>query len=58
MIHIDESACNLCEACVEVCPMGVLDTTRGYLHLDETRCISCHICVIHCPQKALSIARR
>ena len=45
-IHTDESICNNCNHCMNICPMHANST-------DSTECIRCGKCVKSCPSKAL-----
>lgn len=51
---IDNSKCNACYSCVNVCPKECISMSadiQGELHpkVDYTKCISCHLCEKHCP---------
>jgi ferredoxin len=54
------SGCNVCGACVGVCPTGALKM-RGKdgisrLLFDTSKCCGCMICDEFCPQKVLSVS--
>jgi len=52
--RVNEEACVLCGACVEVCQFGAL-SINGKLAIDEALCMGCGVCVNHCPNGALSL---
>lgn len=57
--QLDPPACTLCEACVEVCPMGnvrVLSDGKG-LEIGPD-CIGCGLCASACPTGAMQMAVR
>lgn len=43
--------CNQCGLCVEVCPVGAVDTQNSSL-IDQKKCITCCACLKRCPQRA------
>lgn len=49
---LKEEQCNMCGACVALCPMQAIDGTT--LQSDETVCISCMRCVRYCRTGARS----
>ena len=54
MITIDHQKCTECEACLEVCPMLVLEKKNAkveYIHKES--CIRCYHCVAVCPVDAV-----
>jgi NAD-dependent dihydropyrimidine dehydrogenase PreA subunit len=53
MILIDEARCDLCGACVGVCPVDAMELTELKLQIDPETCIDCDLCVIVCPFNAL-----
>jgi NAD-dependent dihydropyrimidine dehydrogenase PreA subunit len=53
MIRIDEARCDLCGACVGVCPVDAMELTELKLQIDPETCIDCDLCVIVCPFNAL-----
>ncbi len=56
-ISINNSLCNLCGKCIEVCPKKVLKIDGGRLTIDNLyNCIICWQCVYSCPLKAIDIA--
>lgn len=55
-IHLDESECVDCGACVSVCPREVFTFDSDWkLQCAEDRCILCGKCVDACPHRALSL---
>jgi len=52
--QVDESACVLCAACVDVCQFGALSLIET-LEIDVDLCMGCGVCVNHCPSGALSL---
>lgn len=55
--QVDQSLCNLCAACVEVCPFGALTANASCLERNWDLCMGCGVCVDQCPPGALSLAR-
>ena len=51
---IDESKCNGCGACVEVCPVEAIKVD-GKAVVDPEKCVDCGTCVDECPNKAISM---
>lgn len=56
-IRLQEQNCNMCRACVWLCPTGALGLSAedGRLTLTENSCVQCGICVSACSQKALDL---
>lgn len=58
-VMLKNSLCTDCGACVPVCPVGILNLSKGNSKLEVSRnidCIGCGKCVEACPESALSIA--
>ncbi len=47
--------CDLCGACVAVCPTDAIALSETELAIDEKRCTMCLNCVYVCPVKALEV---
>jgi ferredoxin len=64
---VDETACNGCGKCVNVCPveaMSLVSANQPHrpghkkARLNEEICLGCGVCVRACPQKGLSLRAR
>lgn len=60
--HIAPAACDACNACVEVCPHGVITLQDEYdrdsrYEVDATLCTGCRLCVDTCEAGALTLER-
>jgi ferredoxin len=55
-LALDDSLCNGCGLCVEVCPRAVLamDGRRAAL-VDRGACIECGACALNCATGAISV---
>ena len=51
---LDESLCDGCGTCVDVCPEHALSIVDEKLVRDEELCTNCSACIDHCPNEALS----
>ncbi len=58
IVQIDESVCQVCGTCVDVCYVSALSLEVDGLALDLERCIGCGLCVTRCPEGALSMVLR
>jgi len=54
MIVVNKVLCDLCGACIGVCPVDVISLEKCELHLDSDVCTGCMVCIHICPVKALS----
>jgi Pyruvate/2-oxoacid:ferredoxin oxidoreductase delta subunit len=54
---VDEDACSLCEACVDVCPMETIEMTDETAVVGEEKCIGCGVCAHQCPEEAIEMRR-
>lgn len=57
---IDASRCEACDACIGICPTGVLSLVRepaeaARYEVDATRCTGCRLCVDVCVAEAILI---
>lgn len=55
MILVNPDACDLCGACVGVCPFDAVELTESRLTIIHYRCTRCNLCVEICPVEALSL---
>lgn len=55
---LDESKCDGCESCLEVCPVGALSMRDERPQRDPEKCIYCSSCLFACGRKALSFERK
>jgi hypothetical protein len=55
---LDNSKCDGCEGCLEVCPAGALSMRGGRPQRDSEKCIYCSSCLFACGCKALSWERK
>jgi formate hydrogenlyase subunit 6/NADH:ubiquinone oxidoreductase subunit I len=61
----DRELCQLCETCVEICPMKALehhwphraDGSDDFIDRDANRCIGCGLCASNCPNQAISLKK-
>ena len=52
---IDTDECIGCGACVDACPMGVLELENAVATVvDEDSCIACAACLDECPNGAIT----
>ena len=54
MITIDQSKCNLCGWCVEICHEYCIDIHDNVLKINYDYCSTCTQCIAVCPKEALS----
>ena len=57
-IELDESACNVCAACIDRCQFNALSLPDTMLAVDLKHCVGCGLCVLVCPTEALHLRRR
>ncbi len=53
MIQIQHDKCDLCGACVGVCPFDALELTESRLSVLHEHCTECDFCVEICPFEVL-----
>ena len=53
MIIVKEDRCEVCGACVSVCPAEAIVISRDVAIIDNERCIECGNCIIVCPVVAV-----
>lgn len=54
MIHIDRVTCDVCGACVGVCPADAITIEGDIVRIAHDICTSCLSCVQICPAGAVS----
>jgi choline trimethylamine-lyase activating enzyme len=56
-VMLKQSLCTDCGACVPVCPVGMLNLSKGKLEVSrDIDCTGCRKCIDVCPESSLSIA--
>lgn len=59
--EIDPAQCNGCDACMRLCPHGVISLEsaegRPYYAIDADQCTGCGLCQDVCDQRAISLQR-
>jgi ferredoxin len=61
----DQEKCNLCGACVKICPVKARwrhwptkdELSDDFIYLEDKKCIGCGLCAYHCSSKALTMVR-
>ena len=53
-MKVNEQLCDICGACVAVCPVDAIRVSEHRVHIDNDVCISCGACETVCPTKAIS----
>ncbi len=53
--QISEHKCNICNACIRLCPHESLTLKQHQLSISANRCTGCNICVDVCEQQAIKI---
>jgi len=53
---VEETNCNVCGICVDVCPFGALSLNE-VLTVNWDKCMGCGVCAGQCPSEALSLER-
>jgi ferredoxin len=54
-VAIDKDVCIACGACVDACPLGIIELGDTATLTDEDACIECGACVDACAVSALSL---
>lgn len=59
-IHIDDSSCTLCMACISACPSGSLVSNGNLprISMVESKCHQCGFCEAACPEQAIRLQPR
>jgi len=62
--RIDYEQCNLCETCINICPMEAININdssdqekNGKIEINYDLCIGCGVCASNCLQEALSLVK-
>lgn len=54
--HVDEMLCTGCGACIDACPMKILEIIDGQCKMvNNMICLECGMCLRACPEEAISI---
>ena len=53
-MKIDSSECGICESCIKVCPIGIIEK-KGYRIVVHEGCDKCGECMEVCPVGAIQI---
>lgn len=61
----EESLCDGCQICVEVCPEEALKVERefvskmvdGKVEIDQDDCVTCRWCAVNCPTEAITVEK-
>jgi electron transport complex protein RnfB len=56
--EIDTEACNVCETCLERCPMDAIDRTNNHMATNLDRCIGCGACIPTCKERAIRLIKK
>jgi len=51
----DIKKCNMCRACIEICPEKAIKEQGGRLVFDYKKCIRCYCCSEMCPEGAIDL---
>lgn len=55
-LRLDQSKCNGCGMCTEVCPQQVYTIKDKMSHItDRDACLECSACARNCPQQAIYV---
>ncbi|MFW9877106.1 MAG: ATP-binding protein, partial [Candidatus Thorarchaeota archaeon] len=58
---IDHDLCILCETCVNICPVGIIehidDSDGEKITFNLNGCLGCGLCASNCPEEAISLAK-
>jgi len=58
LVEVDPGRCDLCETCIERCPMDAFSIVDNALERDAVLCMGCGLCVSTCPSEALRMVAR
>ena len=58
VVEVDQESCDLCETCIERCPMDAFSINDNEIDRDAQLCIGCGLCVSTCPSEALRMVSR
>ena len=58
LVAVDQGRCDLCETCIERCPMDAFSISDDKIERDAQLCIGCGLCVSTCASEALSMVAR
>lgn len=50
---VDNKKCEMCLACMEICPERAISKAAGHIEIDYTKCEGCEKCVRTCPSGAM-----
>lgn len=53
MVYVNDTACNGCGACVDICPSGALIIQNHCAFIDQELCRGCELCLDACPMGAI-----
>lgn len=56
--EIDAEACNVCETCLERCPMDAIERTNNHMATNLDRCIGCGACIPTCKERAIRLIKK
>ena len=54
MPSVVNDACQLCLACIDVCPVDAFHQGENQVVVDPDTCIDCGICIAGCPKDAIT----
>lgn len=58
VVVVDPGRCDLCETCIDRCPMDAFSISDNRIERDDHLCIGCGLCVSTCPSEALRMVAR
>jgi len=58
---IDHEECILCDTCVDICPMGIMehqeDSDGEKIIVSIENCLGCGLCASNCPEDAITLEK-
>lgn len=58
---VDRELCILCDTCVDICPMGIIEHTDDSdgekISIDLDSCLGCGLCASNCTEEAISLEK-